>query len=55
MLERARTERGKPIEVDLTDLIRTRAGDQPLAKLADTLIIARWLSARTAADVGEPA
>jgi len=55
MLERARTERGKPIEVDLTDLIRTRAGEQPLATLADTLIIARWLSARTAADVGEPA
>jgi len=55
MLERARTERGQPLAGDLSDLIRIRAGEQPLAKLADTLIIARWLGARTAADIGEPA
>ena len=55
MLERAGTEGGnKPILPDLYDLIRRSAAEQSLNVLADTLIIARWLSARTAADLGDP-
>ena len=53
MLDRARTPAGKAIPNDMKDLIQQCAKAQPLQKLADTLIIARWLSARTAADIGE--
>jgi CRISPR-associated protein Cmr2 len=57
MLERTRKDGGAHgIAPDLRDLIRERArepSEQPLDDLANTLIIARWLSARTAADVGE--
>ena len=53
-LARSRRSGGnKAIPADLRALIRERADNQPLAELADTLIIARWLAARTAADVGE--
>lgn len=56
MLERARTEGGtKGIPLDLFELIRDRAVEQSLGTLADTLIVARWLSARTASDLGESA
>ena len=52
MLDRARIEGGsaqipEPLR---TDLLR-HAQTEPLGKLADTLIIARWLSARSAADL----
>ena len=54
MLDRARRDGGsRTIPADLRALVRERADHQPLTELADTLIIARWLSARTAADVGE--
>ena len=53
MLDRARTPAGKAIPDELQDLIRQQASARPLMELADTLIIARWLSARTAADIGE--
>ena len=56
MLDRARRDGGgETISPDLRDLIRDRADCQPLDELADTLIIARWLSARTANEVGERA
>ena len=54
MLERARIEGGsKSIPNELKALIQARAKEQSLKVLADTLIIARWLSARTAGDLGE--
>ena len=53
MLDRARTPAGRAISDELQDLIRQQASARPLQDLADTLIIARWLSARTAADIGE--
>lgn len=54
MLERARIEGGdKSIPNKLKALIQARAKEQTLKVLADTLIIARWLSARTAGDLGE--
>lgn len=54
MLDRARTEGGnRQISSTLRDLIILRiAKGQSLESLAETLIIARWLSARTAADLG---
>lgn len=56
MLERARREGGsKNIPDNLQKLILSRAKEQSLKDLADTLIIARWLSARTAGDLGEHA
>ena len=54
MLERARIEGGdKSIPKELQALIQARAKKQSLKSLADTLIIARWLSARTEGDLGE--
>lgn len=60
LLDRARRGGGsEAIPRELRTLIRDRAGiadtadGQPLEELADTLIIARWLSARTAGDLGE--
>ena len=54
MLDRARRDGGgKKIPREMRDLIRNRADGQPLDELADTLIIARWLAARTASDLGE--
>ena len=54
MLDRARRDGGgKTISPELRDMIRDRSACQPLDELADTLIIARWLSARTANEVGE--
>ena len=60
LLDRARRGGGsEAIPRELRTLIRDRAGiadtadGRPLEELADTLIIARWLSARTAGDLGE--
>ena len=60
LLDRARRGGGsEAVPRELRTLIRDRAGiadtadGQPLEELADTLIIARWLSARTAGDLGE--
>ena len=60
LLDRARRDGGsEAVPGELRTLIRDRAGiadtadGLPLDELADTLIIARWLSARTAGDLGE--
>jgi CRISPR-associated protein Cmr2 len=54
VLARARTEAGeKEIAPDLIDMLAERAASMGIGRLADTLIIARWLAARTAADVGD--
>ena len=56
MLDRARIPGGDdPIPNNLRDLIVEWAQARPLKELADTLIVARWLSARTAGDLGERA
>ena len=56
MLDRARIKGGvKRIPADLQGLITERAWAPSLKELTDTLIIARWLSARSAGDVGERA
>ena len=53
-LDRARTEGGsEPLGKDMQTLILEQSGEQPLAELADALILARWLSARNAADLGD--
>ena len=53
-LDRARAEGGsEPLGKAMQTLILEESGKQPLAELADTLILARWLSARTAADLGD--
>ena len=56
MLDRARIRGGDGrIPGDLKDLIVewARTQPQPLKALSDTMIVARWLSARTAGDLGE--
>jgi CRISPR-associated protein Cmr2 len=54
MLDRARADGGStPIPDALQQLLRAEAEAQGLGPLANTLIIARWLAARSAADVGE--
>lgn len=54
MLDRARTENGsKALSTDVRGLILRLARSRPLSELADSLLMARWLSARTAADLGE--
>lgn len=54
MLDRARTDGGAgAVPKDLKALIVERAGVESLGSLADALIIARWLSARTAAELGD--
>ena len=54
LLDRARGEGGsRRIPAELRRLVRDRAAARPLNKLADELIIARWLSARTAGDLEE--
>ena len=56
MLDRARIEGGaERISDNMKDLIVERAGEQSLEELAETLIVARWLSARAAGDLGERA
>ena len=56
MLDRARIEGGAGrIPDDMRDLIARRARTQSLKELAETLIVARWLSARTGDDLGERA
>ena len=53
VLDRAQRDGGSgTIPAELRDLIRERS-TPGVKELADTLILARWLSARTAADLGE--
>lgn len=54
MLDRARHDGGtKELSKDIRKLILEQVDCQPLNELADTLILTRWLAARTAADLGE--
>lgn len=54
MLDRARTDGGAgAVPEDLKALIVERASVESLGSLADALIIARWLSARTATELGD--
>ena len=54
MLDRARIQGGSGrVPKDLQELITKQAQAQSLKDLADMMIIARWLSARTASDIGE--
>ena len=54
MLDRVRSPGGsQALPRELQDLIRQQAESQPLQALADMLIVARWLSARTAGSLGE--
>ena len=56
MLERARIEGGaERVPDDMRYLIARRARTQSLKELAETLIVARWLSARAGGDLGERA
>ena len=56
MLDRARIRGGtKQIPDELKELIIQRAQLHSLKELAETLIVARWLSARTKGDLGEGA
>lgn len=55
MLDRARNVAGDRIPPDLRSLILDRCAARPLAEVADTMLIARWLSARTAFDPEEQA
>ena len=53
LLDRARSDGGsRAIPEELRALVRRRAKCSSLAAVADALIIARWLSARTAGDLG---
>ncbi|MCG5531160.1 type III-B CRISPR-associated protein Cas10/Cmr2 [Halorhodospira halochloris] len=53
-LDRARTPKdGKALCAEVRDLILERTRVEPLAELAESLILARWLAARNAADLGE--
>ena len=53
LLHRARTVKGYKVAGEERKLIERRIAEQPLAEVADLLIVARWLAARTAAEVGE--
>lgn len=53
LLERARTDGGKPLAAEQREPIERRLAEGTLAQVADMLIVARWLAARTAAEVGE--
>ena len=53
LLDRARTAAGDKVAGQQRELIERRRAEQPLAKVADLLIVARWLAARNAAELGE--
>ena len=53
LLDRARTATGKKVAGQQRELIERRLGEQSLAQVADLLIVARWLAARNAAELGE--
>lgn len=53
LLDRARTSAGEKIACVHRELVERRVREQGLTAVADLLIVARWLSARSAAEVGE--
>ena len=53
LLHRARTVKGDKVADKERKLVERWIAEQPLDKVADLLIVARWLAARTAAEFGE--
>lgn len=53
LLERTRTETGKPLDEEMKTRLQSRNREIGLATLADELIVARWLAAHTARDIGD--
>ncbi len=53
MLKQSRTEKGKEIDKELIEYLSDRANDIELEELANELIVARWLSAKTGQDLGK--
>ncbi len=53
MLDQSRTEKGKEIDKELIKDLSDRAKDIGLEELANELIVARWLSAKTGQDLGK--
>ena len=53
LLDRARTDEGERLAAEQREAIERRLAEGTLAQVADMLIVARWLAARTAAEVGE--
>jgi CRISPR-associated protein Cmr2 len=53
LLDRARTEDGEPLGKDVVARLLMRHQSINLATLADELIVARWLAAHTARDLGD--
>ena len=53
LLDRARTSAGTTLDTDHRELVERHVRQSGLAKAADSLIVARWLSARSASELGE--
>lgn len=53
LLKQVRTEKGKEIDSGIIDALKKRGEQIGLDKLADELIVARWLVAKTQKDLGE--
>ena len=53
LVDRARTVEGERVAAEQREPIERRLAEGTLANVADMLIVARWLAARTAAEVGE--
>lgn len=53
LLDRTRTESGAPLDQKMKERLKSRNQQIGLATLADELIVARWLAARSARDIGE--
>ena len=53
MLEQARTDKGEKIHSDIIEQLKVRGETVGLDQLADELIVARWLSAKTQRDLGK--
>ena len=53
LMDRARTNTGAALAREQRDLVARRVREQGLADAADSLIVARWLSARSASELGE--
>lgn len=53
MLKQARTDKGEKIENDVIEQLKARGESVGLEQLANELIVARWLSAKTQKDLGK--
>lgn len=53
LLKQVRTDKGKELDSTVVDALKARGRQIGLDKLADELIVARWLTAKTQKDLGE--